>query len=232
MEEENIMHRWFRIKASSLPTIEKGKLTKSFDSFRKEWSDFTVQPPNPLFNHLPLKAKIQKGKETVTISISQVELYMLKPLCFWVPDIFFHHIIPSLPCPACYNEKKSNYFTLKSDGWGKGPRRVFCHTGTYYVVAKRYCCSKCSRKYIGYDSEVVALLPNSVASFLPCFMTQNAALDVGTLNLLKRQVVSGQSFDDFADMINEICTGMYYQRQYVYYAEALRNNEHPLRKNF
>lgn len=231
MDEQSAMYKWFKIKASSLPTLEKGKLTVSLDSFRKDWPNLTVQPPNPLFNHLPLKAEIQKGKDKIEIEVSPLEMYMLKPLCFWVPDVFFHHIIPCLPCPSCYNKKKSNYFTMKSDGWGKSPRRVFCHTGTYYVVSKRYRCSNstCGRRCIGYDSELVALLPNSVAAYLPCFMTQNAALDVGTLNLLKRQVVSGQSFDDFADMLNEICTGIYYQRQYIYYAEAMRKYHHPMR---
>jgi hypothetical protein len=229
IKQEDIMRRWFQMKATSLPNIEKGILKVDIQTFRREWPDFTVYPPNPLFDHLPLTIDVSKGKEKQTISISPHEVYMIKKLCFWVPDVFFNKIIPFLPCPSCHKKKKSDYFTLRSDGWGGGPRRVYCHTGSYYIVSKRYRCSKCGDKYIGYDSEVTALLPDSVGAFLPCVVTSNCALDIMTFKLLKRQVVSGQSFDDFAEMINEMCVGMYYHKQYVYYAETFRRNKHRIR---
>jgi hypothetical protein len=218
------MLKWFRIEAPSLPEVRDGVINNR-NNFYERWKNFTLLPPNPTFPCQELQYK--------DISISKKEIFLLKPLVFWVPDIFFNSIVPYLPCPHCYKAKEKGFlsmsqshFNLRPDGWADAPRHVYSLWGSYYVVTKRYRCVKCpNERFYGYDSEVISLLPELVAAQIPCFFTCKNGFDTKTLKLLRRQAVSGQTFDDFANMVNEANMSSFYDSEYMYYCLLLHRKK-------
>lgn len=226
----NAMKKWFFINAATLP---EGKLDDAKKKcLRATWKSCWVQPPNALFDYkYRLSLEDQKRMNLSNdMQLNERELFLLKPLYFWVPDLFFYQILRGkLPCPTCYKEKKRDYRTLYSIGWNdSGLRHVFGLTSSYYVICKRYKCKVCSKSVVGYSSELLALLPECVSSQFPCVVTPNLALDKSTMKLLRRQAVTRQSFEDFADMVNEANATLFYEQENVYYSSLVHRRSGPM----
>jgi hypothetical protein len=116
------------------------------NAFKAQWTSCLVMPPNPLmggkYRLSPADQARMEVKEIV--ELSERGLFLLKPLFFLAPDLFFHHLIPKLPCPSCVKNKGTKCYTLSSIGWNdSGLRHVFDISGSYYVICKRYKCKNC-----------------------------------------------------------------------------------------
>jgi len=162
---------------------------KEIDSLK----NFIVYPPNPTRN---LSASLEEVRD----------MFYMAPVVIWAPELFFSAAVPRMPCPTC----KSNSCVV-SNGWGD-PRPVVDFRQLYWIVAKRYK-SRCpgGGTFIGYDPDVMALLPEFVSLQFPCQLTRKGAIDNGLLWRLNNEATSTQSFSGLSASLDEVYKSAYYR---------------------
>jgi hypothetical protein len=90
-------------------------------------------------------------------------------------------------------------------------------------VSRQYICRNCARRFQGHDAELIKKLPDHVQQAFPAKVFPKSALDKDLTLILQRQVVKGQSFIDFRQMINELKHEKYWSRHLEYISTELYN---------
>ena len=141
-----------------------------------------------------------------------------------------------MPCPECAKHKLPG--TVTSDGWNSnGPRRVIDTHRHYYIWTKRFKCKNHERPFtfLGYDPEVLELLPQVISSQLPCIITRRSAIDKKCFALLRRLTQTGHGMETSARLLGELSHFTYHQQHQLYLHNILAHNtirsHHTLRRH-
>lgn len=86
----------------------------------------------------------------------QLQQYVQLPIFLWVPEWFYPHLVPAMPCNTCNG-------TGTKQRWSSGgPRVIHDLNHTVYLHCYEYKCTKCSSIYKGTDRAVRNKLPRKV----------------------------------------------------------------------
>lgn len=96
--------------------------------------------------------------------------------------------------------------------------------GHYFIWCRRYKCSAAAHEkpytFLGYDPEVVALLPDFIRYQFPVLLTRKLAIDLKAVDVFRRLRQTGYTFEKQAALLNEISARRYYQRYRLYLAHV------------
>jgi hypothetical protein len=141
-------------------------------------------------------------------------------------------LLQQIPCPLC--AEKGQLGAVTSDGWNRnGPRRVVDIHGHSYIWCKRYVCKSHERPYsfLGYDPEVVRLLPETIQLQFPVILTRKLAIMKGALHLTDTLVQHGLGFNTISKVLKELNNLRYCEKQTIYLADIKAHNELRRRKS-
>ena len=158
-----------------------------------QWKSFYHEPAHPL---------LAKNHSLVT--------HHRRRVCIWHPELFFPKLCPVLTCPDCRGP-------LTKRGWNKqGPRLVTGLGEEYFVLCRQHSCTNCKKTFLGYSQKLLNQLPFVIKNAFPCMIFRKAALDKALVAMLKRQITSGQSFEDFRLMLEELLNISYLRHKVTY----------------
>ena len=115
--------------------------------------------------------------------------YIQLPLHLWIPDYFFPHLVPFVPCPVpdCFSH------TSRRRWHSGGPRLIHgVHSGAY-LHCWEYSCSTHNKTFSAWDEQCLARLPASVAILFRFVLTKEEGVTLELYNRIIEARVSGSS---------------------------------------
>lgn len=85
------------------------------------------------------------------------------------------------------------------------------------LVRMKYVCRNCNHGFLGYDKEVLALLPPMVSRQLDVVLSHKAGYSRAMARFIGKACVSGLSMKKFASLVNETMAEDYDRVRLCYY---------------
>lgn len=127
--------------------------------FRRRNGKFTTQfvflPPDP-----------------TSVSPPSLLAYLLKSVTFWVPDVTFPELVPSMPCGV----KPDCKALCKAASHSRNARHVVGFDSIELLVQGRYKCSSCAQEFSAASDVAMAKLPACVREAFPFVLREASAI--------------------------------------------------------
>jgi hypothetical protein len=135
-----------------------------------------------------------------------------------IPDIFI--FIPSITFPGIALKCIHGCVDVQihENGWQEHlGRRVYSLGSPYYIISKEYRCNVCGKRWAGYHSEAVSLLPDYCQNYFPAFLTHRAAIDKSLFYFLRSLMLNGIGPVTLSKSLNENSKRKYHVDEISYY---------------
>jgi hypothetical protein len=98
--------------------------------------------------------------------------YVQLPCYIWVPEFFYPHLVPLMPCPA----SKCNGKATRQRWNPNGPRVVHGIHSAAYLLCWQYMCLECGTVFAVWDDDLLSKLPLAVQGCFRFVLTHKAAV--------------------------------------------------------
>ena len=138
-------------------------------------------------------------------------------MAVWLPDRFFRE---ALQCPCEKGE-------LRESEWSSTARAVQTLDGDYYwLICKRYSCSRCDKRFRGTAEEVLAKMPVRNRACLKVYFGQRLSVDNGLAEYIYAHF-GVQSLEEICADLNRRTHEKYYRHHLDYLMSLHRNAYKP-----
>jgi hypothetical protein len=147
--------------------------------------------------------------------------YVQLPTYLWIPEFFFPHLVPAVPCPS---DKCPGFGTRQR--WNSGGPRVVHDVGhAVYLHYWEYKCKVCAKTFKGIDDGVLRKLPMPVQAQFPFHLTAEEGVTLPLLHRITSARMMGSSLNALRQELMEARHWRMHRTIVSYYSDCYNHQK-------
>ena len=158
------------------------------------------------------------GRNSSLTKSTYTDRFYVRPIAAWIPHLLIPNHVPC--CPRC--GKRDLVEVKKGARFINSPKILYGMSSHRYLDTILYPCSRCKRRFSGYDRTSLAYDAEKMMGFFNFHLGKKFAVDEMLYSFITAsyKVPTSQIYQQLVDMTTDRCL-----RDYQYYLHAIRVNK-------